>query len=60
LSVALPAVGQSTVPRIEGDITVRLLPWPRTAGTGADVDQEHRDGHLFHLDFCDNTDHVGR
>jgi hypothetical protein len=63
MSVVLPAVGCVSVPRIEGNLRARFLPWPLTGlpnSTGADVDQEHRDGHLFHLDFCDSPDHVGR
>ena len=61
VSVVLPAVGQVSVPRIEGNVRARFYPWPLTGlstSTGAHVDQEHLDGHLFHLDFCDTPDHV--
>jgi hypothetical protein len=63
VSVVLPAPGRTAVPQIEGDLLARFFPWPRTGlpgSTGANVNQEHRAGHLFHLDFCDQPDHANR
>lgn len=60
LTVVLPAVGQQYAPQLGGNFTGRMFPWPVTTGDGAQVDAEHRAGHLFHLDFCDSKDHFGR
>jgi hypothetical protein len=59
VSVALPAPGHRTVPAVlSGDLTAQIFPWPRTAFVhGRDVDKVHREGHLFHLDFCDHDAH---
>ena len=59
VSVILPAPGRDTAPSsIDGDFTGQFFPWPRTAFVqGRDIDQVHRAGHLFHLDFC-NAAHL--
>jgi hypothetical protein len=56
VSVVLPAPGHRTVPAdLPGDLTAQFFPWPRTAFVqGRDVDKVRREGHLFHLDFCDH------
>jgi 5-methylcytosine-specific restriction endonuclease McrA len=51
-SVILPVPGSPHVPRALGRLRLRSFPWPRTAAQGRQIELVHREGHLFHADFC--------